>query len=279
MISGTTRLIAHLGYPTEGFRAPLIYNPWFEQAGIDAAVVPMGVLPGDYATTLAALAKMTNFHGALVTMPHKVTTVALLDECSEAVRIAGACNAILRRPDGTLMGDLFDGQGFTRALERRAFGFAGARCLVAGAGGVGSAIAAALARAGVGAITLSDPVEGRAERVVDGLRMHYPGVELNAGAADAAGYNLVVNATPLGARDSDPLPLGPANLSPTAFVADVVLERELTPLLQAAQAAGCAVQTGLDMLFEQIPLYLEFFGFGTATPEELRAVAREPRGP
>ena len=93
MISGTTQLIAHLGYPTESFKAPMIYNPWFEKRGIDAVVVPMGVKPGDYAGTLAALARVTNLKGALVTMPHKVTTLSLADEITPTARIAGACNA------------------------------------------------------------------------------------------------------------------------------------------------------------------------------------------
>src|SRR5260370_21155974 len=79
--------------------------------------------------------------GALVTMPHKVTTVALLDEVSLAVKIAGSCNAILRRDDGSLYGDMFDGEGFTRGAKRRGFDFTDADCLVVGAGGVRSAVA------------------------------------------------------------------------------------------------------------------------------------------
>src|SRR6185312_637723 len=111
MISGRTSLIAHLGYPTETFTAPLIYNPWFESRGIDAVVMPMGVRADDYAAFLRPLFRLSNIRGALVTMPHKVSTVALLDEVSVGVRIAGSCNAILRRPDGSLYGDMFDGVG------------------------------------------------------------------------------------------------------------------------------------------------------------------------
>ena len=79
MISGKTTLIAHLGFPTEAFKAPMIYNPYFEKAGIDAVVVPMGVKPEDYSTFLRSLFRLSNIRGALVTMPHKVATVALLD--------------------------------------------------------------------------------------------------------------------------------------------------------------------------------------------------------
>jgi shikimate dehydrogenase len=156
MIRGTTTLIAHLGYPTEAFKAPMIYNPYFESAGIDAVVVPMGVKAEDYPEVLAALFRLTNIRGALVTMPHKVTTVALLDEVTTTVRIAGSCNAVLRRPDGTLLGDMFDGAGFVRGVERKGLPVAGRKALVIGSGGVGSAIAASLAAAGLAGIGLFD---------------------------------------------------------------------------------------------------------------------------
>src|ERR1700704_5598867 len=104
MISGKTTLIAHLGYPTEAFKSPMIYNPWFDSKGIDAVVVPMGVKPEDYAATLKQLFKLTNIRGALVTMPPNVTTMDLMDEVTPTGKVAGACNAILLRPDGTLLG-------------------------------------------------------------------------------------------------------------------------------------------------------------------------------
>ena len=174
VIRGTTTLIAHFGDPIAPVKAPMIYNPYFESAGIDAVVVPMGVRAADYPVTLKAVFRFTNIRGALVTMPHKVTTVGLLDDCSTTVKVAGSCNAILRRDDGTLHGDLFDGAGFVRGVERKGFPLRGARCLVVGTGGVGSAIAAALAAAGVGAIALYDTnAEGR-DGLAKRLRQHYP---------------------------------------------------------------------------------------------------------
>ena len=145
MINGRTQLIAHLGYPTETFTAPMIYNPWFASRGINAAVVPMGVRGEDYAAFLAPLFRLSNIRGALVTMPHKVTTVGLLDRAAVAVQVAGSCNAVRRHTDGSLYGDLFDGIGFVRGAKRKSFNFAGTDCLIVGAGGVGSAIAAAVA--------------------------------------------------------------------------------------------------------------------------------------
>ena len=274
MISGKTRLIAHVGYPTESFKAPLIYNPWFEQKGIDAVVVPMGVRADDYPGVLASLRKLTNIHGALVTMPHKVTTVALLDEASTTVKIAGSCNALLFRPDGRLVGDMFDGTGFVRGLMRKGLALRGATCLVVGAGGVGSAIAASLAAEGPAAITVFDTDGAAAEGLSARLRQHYPGIDVRVGSNDPAGYTLVVNGTPLGMKPGDPLPFDASRLSAETFVGEVVMKTEITPLLEAARARGCRYQIGTDMLFEMIPAYLEFFGFGTATPEELRAVAQ-----
>jgi shikimate dehydrogenase len=252
----------------------MIYNPWFDHAGIDAVVVPMGVKVDDYAAFLKSLFRLTNIRGALVTMPHKVTTVALLDECSIGVRIAGSCNAILLRPDGTLLGDIFDGVGFVRGLQRKQLRLEGASCLVVGTGGVGSAIAAALAASGIAAITVSDAYPESAAGLASRLKEHYPKLAVRTGTNDPAGYNLVVNATPLGMKPGDPLPIDVARLAPTTFVGEVVMKQEITPLLQAAREKGCPVQIGTDMLFEQIPAYLEFFGFGTTTPEKLRAVAK-----
>jgi shikimate dehydrogenase len=119
-IDGNTRLIAHIGDPTATFKSPMIYNPYFAHLGINAAVVPMGVRDSDYETSLKAIFRFTNILGALITMPHKVSTVALLDESSVAVQIAGSCNALRPGPGGTLVGDIFDGEGFVRGLRRRA---------------------------------------------------------------------------------------------------------------------------------------------------------------
>jgi shikimate dehydrogenase len=274
MISGKTLLIAHIGYPTESFKAPLIYNPWFDAHGVDAVVVPMGVKADDYPAALAAIRRFTNFHGALVTMPHKVTTVDLVDECSTTVKIAGSCNAILKRPDGTLLGDMFDGEGFVRGVKRKGLKLAGASCLVVGAGGVGSAIAASLAAEGPAQMALHDIDASAAQGLATRLRRHYPNIDVRVGSSDPAGYTLVVNGTPLGMKASDPLPFDVFRLSPDTFVGEVVMKQEITPLLKAAQAKGCRYVVGTDMLFEMIPAYLEFFGFGTTTPEELRAVAK-----
>lgn len=272
-ISGHTRLIAHLGYPTASFKAPMIYNPWFENQGVDVKVVPMGVKPQDYAALLPALFSLTNITGALVTMPHKVATCELVDRLSPTAQIAGACNAIRRENDGTLTGDMFDGDGFVRGIQRKGFRTLGARALVVGSGGVGSAIAASLAAAGVSHLTLFDTQEATAQALAHRLQTHYPRLKLTLKSNDPAGHSLVVNATPLGMSPGDPLPIDVARIDPGTFVGEVVMKQEFTPFLQAAMARGCQVQRGTDMLFEMIPAYLDFFHLPVATPEQLQALA------
>jgi shikimate dehydrogenase len=272
-IRGTTELIAHIGYPTHAFRSPLIYNPYFEQAGIDAVVVPMGCRVEHFPAVLAAVFTLTNIRGALITMPHKMTAATLVHDASQAVRIAGSCNAVRRTEDGSLEGELFDGEGFVRALVRKGCRIAGASAIIIGAGGVGSAIAASLAAAGVSAVALFDTRPESAHTLASRLAPLYPQLEITVGSADPAGRDLVVNATPAGTHDDDPIPVDVDRIGQNAWVGDVVLAREMTPLLVAAQARGCRVQTGADMLFEQIPAYLEFFGLQSTSPEYLRQLA------
>lgn len=273
-IDGRTALIAHIGWPTHSFTAPRIYNPWFVAAGVNAVVVPMACRDGDLAAVLPALFRLGNVIGALVTMPHKVAVLGLLDEASPAVQLAGSCNAVRRAADGRLQGELFDGLGFVRALERRGVMLPGRQALVVGSGGVGAAIAAALLEAGAAGVTVSDTRAAAAEALAQRLHGHFPGRARAVAAADAAGFDLVVNATPLGMADGDALPFDVAPLTPATVVGDVVLRATPSPLLRAAAAAGCTAVDGRDMLFEQIPAYLAWFGLPVADADTLRGLAR-----
>ena len=274
MINGNTELIAHIGYPTHSFKSPQIYNPYFEQADINAVVVPMGCQVPDYPAFLKAVFSLSNIRGALITMPHKVTTVGLLDEVTATVRVALACNAVKRTADGRLVGDMFDGEGFVRGVQRKGLNLKGKRVLVVGSGGVGCAIAASLAASGIAAIGLFDVNSASATALGQRLAQNHPRIAVATGSNDPQGFDLVVNATPMGMNEGDPLPLDVTRLSTHSLVGEVVMRAEMTAFLSAAQARGCAVQVGSDMLFEQIPAYLEFFGLPSTTPEVLRSLAR-----
>jgi shikimate dehydrogenase len=274
MISGKTKLIAHLGFPTESFKAPMIYNPYFEEYGIDSVVVPMGVKPEDFSDFLRSLFRLSNIQGALITMPHKVPTVGLLDEASTTVKVAGSCNAVRLGPSGTLVGDMFDGEGFVRGVLRKGRSLEGACVLVVGCGGVGSAIAASIAKAGAAELAVFDAYAPMMDGLADRLRKNYPKLKVSTGSTDAAGFDVVINATPLGMKEDDPLPMDVSRIAPSTFVGEVVMKNEVTPFLAAARERGCEYQIGTDMLFEQIPAYLEFFGIRTTTADELRRLAK-----
>ena len=273
-IDGNTELIAHIGYPTHSFKSPLIYNPYFEKEGINALVVPMSCQAEHYPEFLKSVFNLTNIRGALITMPHKVTTLSLLDEVTPTVKVAGACNAVKRDEKGRLVGDMFDGAGFVRGVKRKGFVLHGKRVLVVGSGGVGSAIAASLAAEKIAAISLFDINNTSCEALAQRLQLEYPQIKVIAGSNDPDGHDLVVNATPMGMNEGDPLPMDVLRIAPETFVGEVVMRLEMTAFLQAAKNRGCKVQVGSDMLFEQIPAYLEYFGLKTTTPDVLRQVAR-----
>ena len=275
MLTGHTTLLLHIGWPTHSFKAPMIYNPWFEAMDLDALVVPLGVKEPEFAGVFPSLMRAGNVRGALVTMPHKVRVLDLVDEISPRAAVAGAANAVLVR-DGRLLADMFDGEGFVRGMRVNGRDPRGCSALVVGSGGVGSAIAASLAGAGAARLALHDTREEVTAALAGRLRRHHPQVQVQTGTADPAGFDVVVNATPLGMTPGDPMPLDVDRLAAGTFVGEVVMTHAVTPFLAAARARGCATQVGTDMLFEQIPAYLDFFGFPAPTADELRRTARLP---
>jgi shikimate dehydrogenase len=272
-IDGNTELIAHIGFPTHSFKAPLIYNPWFESIKSNTLVVPMACDADGFPSFLQAVFSLQNIRGALITMPHKVSILSFLDELSPTARIAGACNAVKKLPNGRLVGDMFDGEGFVRGILRKGLSLLGGRALVVGCGGVGSAIAASLAAHGITQLGLYDERSQSAQQLAQRLAEHYPQLAIILGTKNPNGFELLVNASPLGMEANDPLPFDTSELKATQFVGEVVMARTMTPLLRQAQAKGCTFQVGTDMLFEQIPAYLEFFGLPTTTPEKLRELS------
>ena len=274
LITGKTALIAHVGVPTFAFKAPMIYNPYFAQAGIDAVVVPMGCQSRDFPDFLRHLFRLTNIGGALITMPHKVVATTLVDRLSPTALIAGACNAVRLGEDGKLEGDMFDGEGFVRGILRKGVNLKGMRALVVGSGGVGSAIAASLAASGVSELALFDRDETIAQALGQRLEGVYADLKVQTHHNDPSGYDLVVNATPMGMNEGDPLPINIERLEPHTFVGEVVMKTETTAFLSAAKARGCRTQIGSDMLFEQIPAYLEYFGLPSTTADHLRQLAQ-----
>lgn len=259
-ISGTTRVFLILGDPVAQVRAPEVFNHVFRQHGVDAVLVPAKVRPSRLTDFARHALLADNIDGLWLAIPHKTAMVALLDLCDSLGRVAGAVNAARRNSDGSLEGALFDGMGFVKALDHFGIDMQGRRVLIVGIGGGGVAIAASLAARGVGQLALHDAMPGRAIEVAARLRSAF-GVDVTApGSSDPRGFDLVVNSTPLGLNTGDPLPFDVARIDRTAAVVDILMKNQPTPLLRACAARGITAHPGYEMMVQQMPEYLSFFG-------------------
>jgi shikimate dehydrogenase len=255
MIKGTTQLVAIVGSPIAQVKSPENFNAHFESTGQDIAMVPMDVRAEEIDACVALMRGWNNLRGCVVTVPYKQMFAAKVDALSARAAALGAVNVIRRDPDGRLVGDMVDGFGFLGAAKSHGFVPAGARVLVVGAGGVGSAIAHALCEAGAASLTLLDVDAQRQSRLATVLGQAFPAVEIRHHCDDLAGLDLVANATPVGMGDSGALPLDEKllqTLAPPTLVADVVTTPLITPLLALAQGRGCVVQTGPEMARAQL---------------------------
>ncbi len=274
-ISGNTRIFPVIGWPVEQVKAPALFNAYFKQHDIDARVIPLKIAPAGYISAVRMLMAAENVGGILVSIPHKPMSVDAVDQPTSRAVLAGACNAIYKSADGqTLIGDLIDGEGFIRAFDRTCgsapFDWPRARALVVGSGGVGCAVAAALAARGIGHVAIYDTRQEQAEALQQRLQKMFGATELVIGAPSAAGYDLVVNSTPLGMSADDPLPVDLNGIAPSCIVADCGMKIEMTRLLVEAQRHGCRIQKGREMMIEQAPLYLELFGWPGVSSDAFR---------
>jgi shikimate dehydrogenase len=282
-ICGSTDVYLILGDPVEQVKAPESFNAIFQRFGIDAVLVPAHVPVGSLQEFVRAVFKAPNIRGLWVTIPHKTPITAMLRDCDELGRIAGAVNAVRRNADGSLSGALFDGEGFVASLDHFAIPWRGRRVLVIGAGGAGAAIGASLTRAAqpVAALAFYDPLVEQSHMLTGRLAPHTSARVSSVDSNDPAGYDLVINASPLGLAASDPLPCDVARMAPRAALVDILMKNQPTPIVRAARARGLVAQPGFEMMIQQAHLYLDFFGFHAAARavREDSDFLREPLAP
>lgn len=257
-ISGHSRIFAIVARPVHHVRTPQALNALFKARGYDGILVPIDVAPDEgLAAAMAALRSFGNWGGFVVTVPHKTAAASLCDRLAPRAEAAGAVNVIRREPDGSLTGDLLDGVGFVRGLREAGFDPGGKRVFLAGAGGAASAIAFALAEAGVSGLTVVNRSPAKAAELAARLRRRFPAVPIDV-EGTPAGHDIVVNGTSLGLGSDDPLPLDPQFLEPGMLVAEVIMSPEETGLLRAARDRGCLVHPGRAMLEGQITEIFDF---------------------
>jgi shikimate dehydrogenase len=254
MISGKTRLLALIGHPVEHSLSPAMHNAAFAADGLDFVYVCLDVDPdGLHAAVKGAAAlKLRGFN---ITMPHKRAMIPLLDELDEGARISGAVNTVVIE-GSRLCGYNTDGGGMVMACREAGIELPDRRILLLGAGGAAAAVALAFAAEGVGELRVVNRSTRHAAELRDKLRGAgpqkievYPYDALDEAAREA---EVVVNATPLGMKDGDPLPIPAELLDEGPAVCDAVYcpGRE-TALVREARERGARVVTGERMLLYQ----------------------------
>ncbi len=260
-ISGTTIALPIIGRPIRQVKAPHFFNTFFAEKGIDAVTTPVELSDAAADAFIQAVRGWSNAAGFVATIPHKQRSAAACDELSDRAAFLGAANLIRRDPDGRLIGDMTDGVGCVAAMRTHGVDPAGKRALVVGVGGAGSAIAYALADAGVASLAVLDLDTARASALADRLAKSFPKLALTTKPPNMAEIDIAANASPVGMNGDPNLPLSLAGIRKGALVSDVVTMPERTPWLEAAAAAGCITQTGMEMVRGQFDLMARHFGF------------------
>jgi shikimate dehydrogenase len=248
--SGATHVVFIVGDPIAQVKSPHGVTESLRERGADAIVVPAHVRPADIDAFFALAERMPNVDGIIVTVPHKFDAARLAAHVTARAKSIGAANVVRRGADGRWQADMCDGEGYVAGLRKAGCEPRNQRALLVGAGGAGSAIAHALVDAGVAALALHDADALRRDALAARLRAYGPIVP-GVGSTDPSGFDLVINATPMGMRPGDPLPIDVTRLARATFVGDVVTMPPAPPLIEAARARGCGTMTGAGM-FEAV---------------------------
>jgi shikimate dehydrogenase len=259
-LDGQTRVLGIIGDPVEQVKAPYPLTQRLQQRGLNAVLVPLWVQAGDVESLLDSLLAVRNFAGLIVTIPHKSLAAGLVQSRTQVADDARAVNLIRKSTISgktAWHGDLSDGTGFVAGLRANGVNVSGTCVAIAGAGGAGNAIAIALAAAGARHVAVADPDTPKQEALLSRLRA----LGYSAFAWDGrSGADLMVNATPLGMRASDELPMALDAIGPGVTVAEVIMQPETTALLHMARKRGARIVRGHHMLDEQLNHMVEFFG-------------------
>ena len=256
-LSGASRLHYIVGDPIAQVKAPAGVSEAFHQAGHNAYVMPAHVAPADLAQWLAGVSLAKNVDGIIVTVPHKFASFALCASTSPRARFLRAVNTMRRNANGSWHGDMFDGLGYVAAMRANGCVIEGKNTLLVGAGGAGTAIAHALVMAGAGSLAIHDADPLRRNSLAERLAS-LGQCPVGSGSTDPRGFDIVINATPMGMQEADPSPVDLSGLSAAVFVGCVVTLPVITPLIAHARALGCATATGADMFVGVRDLMLAF---------------------
>ncbi|WP_407192437.1 shikimate dehydrogenase family protein [Bradyrhizobium sp. STM 3566] len=245
-LTGATRLNIIVGDPIAQVKSPAGVTQAFVNRGYDAILVPVQIDSDHLKALLTTATEIRNLDGVIVTVPHKFACYEFCSSATDRARLLGSVNIMRRRREGGWHGDHVDGLGFVGAVRASGYDPAGKRALLVGAGGAGSAIAMALVETGVRTLAIHDNDVARRDQLIGKLKT-LGKAEIGPGSADPTGFDLVANATPLGMKAGDPLPLDVSKLNERTFVGCVITSPVISPLVEAARRLGCKTSTGSEM--------------------------------
>src|SRR5712691_7237721 len=245
-------LLGLIGSPVKSSAAPAMYDAAAEAAGLRAQYRLIDISGADQSKLRVLMegVRLLGFSGVNVTFPYKEAVVPLLDSLCGAAAAIQAVNTMVVR-DGKLIGYNTDATGFARAFSHVLGPPGDAPVLLIGAGGVGRAIAFAMAELGVRELRLVDTAAEKAAALAERLRGRVS-VRVFADVPEAVhGTGGIINATPVGMLPDRGNPVPPELIHEPMWVADAVYTPLWTPLLQAARARGARVMTGRELCIHQ----------------------------
>jgi 3-dehydroquinate dehydratase/shikimate dehydrogenase len=240
-----TKVFGVIGDPVSKSLSPYMHNPAFQAAGIDAVFMHLEVKNLKRFVTEFIPGSGLNFGGLSVTMPHKQAIIPFLDGIDDAARAIGAVNTV-RIENGKLFGYNTDAHGVTEALKRSFGDLRDARVAILGAGGAARACVYALRSEGAGVTVFVRDV-GKAGAFAGEF-----GVDtLDLAGLDTSGFDIVINATPVGMKAGEEALLNADRLKGVKLVFDLITKPAETPLIREAKKAGVKTIGGVEMLIAQ----------------------------
>lgn len=273
------KIFGLIGYPVKHSLSPFMHNVAFKALNLDARYELFELKPQELENFLRSLSQK-NIYGLNVTIPYKEQVIPFLDSISEQAGLIGAVNTI-RASQGKLEGFNTDGEGFLKHItEDLGFSPEGKTVSVIGAGGAAKAVSVYLAKAGVKRVSIYDTQEGKLKKLLAHLKVNFKGVEFNhALSIEGLKINdsdLLVNATPVGMKESDPPIVSEGQMHSGLLVYDLIYNPKETKLLKLAKEKGATASNGLGMLLYQGMLSFEIWT-GKIAPKELMRKALEDK--
>jgi shikimate dehydrogenase len=253
-ITGRTRITGLFGYPVEHTLSPAMHNAAFEHLGLDYCYVPFSVHPDSLGDAVRAV-RALSMAGVNVTVPHKEAVIPLLDHVNEEASFIGAVNTIVHRDNG-LTGYNTDGRGFMKSLAENGIDIRGKSVLIVGAGGASRAVSYYISESAA-ALFLTDLDHMKLDKLVSDLSSIRNNVHAIERIDDLSGYDMIINATPLGLKQEDPFPFDVSAVVPAQIICDLIYRK--TGLLTKAEERGCSTVGGLGMLLWQGVLAFELW--------------------